>query len=54
MNDLEEPSKSIVELPIYEDSEGGKAPECRPDEPPDSFFSNEASDEELDKIMQGG
>jgi ribose transport system substrate-binding protein len=54
VNGLEEPSKSIVELPIYEDSEGGKAPECRPDAAPDSFFSNEASDEELDKIMQGG
>jgi ribose transport system substrate-binding protein len=54
VNGLEEPSKSIVELPIYEDSEGGKGPECRPDAAPDSFFSNEASDEELDKIMQGG
>jgi ribose transport system substrate-binding protein len=54
VNGLDEPSKSIVELPVYEDSEGGKAPECRPDAAPDSFFSNEASDEELDKIMQGG
>jgi ribose transport system substrate-binding protein len=53
VNGTEDPYKDIVELPVYEDSEGEKQPECRPDAPPDSFFSNEASDEELDELMLG-
>ena len=53
VNGTKDPYKNIVDLPIYEDSDGGKKPECRPDSPPDSFFSNEASDEELDQLMQG-
>jgi ribose transport system substrate-binding protein len=52
VNGVEDPYKDIIELPIYEDSEGEKQPECRPDASPDSFFSNEATDEELDELMR--
>lgn len=45
--------RSIVELPLYENSEGGKAPECRASASPDSFFSNLQSDTQLDQLMRG-
>lgn len=53
-NSQDEAAKSIVSLPIYENSEGGDKPECRPDAPADSFFSNEASDDELNELMYEG
>ncbi len=54
VNDGETGTKDIVSLPLYEDSDGGKAPECRSDAAPDSFFSNEQSDEQLDRLMAEG
>ncbi|MCW2954675.1 MAG: hypothetical protein JWQ48_3845 [Conexibacter sp.] len=45
--------RSIVELPLYENSEGGMAPECRASATPDSFFSNLQSDDQLDTLMKG-
>jgi len=51
-NGKTDPSLSIVSLPLYEDSAGGQAPQCETSSPPDSFFSNKASDQELDKLMQ--
>jgi ribose transport system substrate-binding protein len=53
-NDADPGTKDIVSLPLYEDSAGGKEPECRADAAPDSFFSNEQSDEELDRLMAEG
>lgn len=54
VNEGDAGTADIVSLPLYEDSAGGKAPECRPDAAPDSFFSNEASDAELDRLMAEG
>lgn len=54
VNEGETGTKDIVSLPLYEDSAGGKAPECRADAAPDSFFSNEQSEAELDRLMAEG
>jgi ribose transport system substrate-binding protein len=54
VNGVDPGTKSLVSLPLYENSDGGKQPECRPDAAPDSFFSNEQSDAQLDKLMANG
>jgi ribose transport system substrate-binding protein len=50
-NETEDPAKKIVSLPIYEDSEGEKAPQCKPSDPPDSFFSNQEPDDYFAGLM---
>ncbi len=46
-------TRSIVSLPLYENSEGGREPQCRTSSPPDSFFSNDQTDAQLDALMKG-
>jgi ribose transport system substrate-binding protein len=53
VNGLPESDKSIVALPLYEDSTGaaGAAPKCQPNRPPDSFLSNSEPDATLNALV---
>jgi ribose transport system substrate-binding protein len=50
-NETKDGAKSIVSLPLFEDSEGGKAPICKTSSPPDTFFSNDQPDSAFAPLM---
>lgn len=51
VNGADDPAKSIVSLPLFEDSEGGKEPICKASAAPDSFFSNDQPDSAFATLM---
>ncbi|MEA2467603.1 MAG: ribose transport system substrate-binding protein [Thermoleophilaceae bacterium] len=55
VNGLPQTDKSIVALPLYEDSTAGAdlAPKCDPNRPPDAFLSNSEPDSVLDALVAG-
>jgi ribose transport system substrate-binding protein len=55
VNGKEEPGKPIVELPLIEDStDPDKAPVCNPEDPAETFHSNELPAKELESVVYGG
>ena len=53
-NGLPEPGKSIVELPLVEDSTNADLqPVCNPDDPPEAYHSSDAPEKEIDTLVYG-
>jgi ribose transport system substrate-binding protein len=53
-NGLPEPGKSIVTLPLVEDSTNADLqPVCNPDDPPEAYHSSDAPEKEIDTLVYG-
>lgn len=53
-NGLPEPGKSIVELPLVEDSTNADLqPVCKPSDPPEAYHSSDAPEKEINTLVYG-
>jgi ribose transport system substrate-binding protein len=53
-NGLPEPGKSIVDLPLVEDSTNADLqPVCNPSDPPEAYHSSDAPEKEIDTLVYG-
>lgn len=53
-NGLPEPGKSIIELPLVEDSTNADLqPVCNPSDPPEAYHSSDAPEKEIDTLVYG-